>query len=125
MRSLFAVAAGLVFLGMAMHVRADDKKKEEKKDGDVAKKLVGSWEVTKADQEELVGMTIGFDKEGNFTAEKEGMPAIKGSWKIDDDGKLITSVGETSDSDTIKKLTADAMELESKEGKATTLKRKK
>ncbi len=125
MKSLFAIAVGLVFVGLTISVRADEKKKEDKKDGDVAAKIVGSWEVTKADQEELVDMTVTFDKNGEYSIGKGDMPPNKGTWKIDADGKLITARGELTDSDTIKKLTADTLELENKEGKATTLKRKK
>jgi uncharacterized protein (TIGR03066 family) len=125
MRPLFAIAVGAALLGVTVRVSADDKKDDKVKEGDVVAKLLGSWEITKADQEGLEGMTITFKKEGKFTAAKEGMEDVEGTYKIDENGKLITSVGESSDSDTIKKLTSDAIELENKDGKATIMKRKK
>jgi len=130
MRPLYASAVVIALIGLTVRVSADEPKKDDKtKESDVVAKLLGSWEVTKADQEALVGMTITFKKEGKFTAAKEGMPDAEGTYKIDENGKLITTEvtpnGEVSDSDTIKKLTSDVMELENKDGKATSLKRKK
>ena len=123
MKPLYAIAVGVALLGLGTRVSADDQKKDEKKE-DVVAKLLGSWEVTKADQDGLVGMTITFQKEGKFTAEKDGTQS-EGTYKIDENGKLVTTVGEASDSDTIEKLTADSMELKNKDGKATSLKKKK
>jgi len=128
MKPLFAIAVGVALLGLAARVSADDKKKDEKKE-DVVAKLLGSWEVTKADQDGLVDGTITFLKEGKYTFEKDGRTS-EGTYKIDENGKLITTAKqadgeEASDSDTIEKLTADVMELKSKDGKATSLKKKK
>ena len=119
MKLLFAFAFGLALFGVTACVMADEPKKD-----DVVAKLLGKWEVTKADDENLVGGVITFEKDGNFTFAK-GENEAKGTYKIDENGKLITSVGDASDSDTIKKLTSDVMELENKDGKATSLKRKK
>jgi uncharacterized protein (TIGR03066 family) len=124
MKSLFAIAVGVALFGLATRVSADDTKKDEQKKDDVVTKLLGSWEVTKADDDALVGATITFEKEGKFIA-KVGEMTHEGTYKIDENGKLITTIGDASDSDTIKKLTADVMELENKDGKATNLKKKK
>ena len=124
MKSLYALAAGLALLGVTACVVADEKKKDEQKKDDVVAKLLGKWEVTKAADDPLVGAIITFGKEGKFTATINGMD-VEGTYKIDEMGKLITAVGDASDTDTIKKLTADDMELENKEGKVTIMKRKK
>jgi uncharacterized protein (TIGR03066 family) len=119
MKSLIAIAVGMALIGLTARGVADEPKKDE-----VIAKLLGKWEITKADDENLVGGVIEFEKDGNFTFSKDGNEG-KGTYKIDDKGKLITSIGDSSDTDTIKKLTSDTMELENKDGKATSLKKKK
>ena len=120
MKPLFAIAVGLVLVGWTSRISADDSKKKD----DVMTKLLGKWEVTKADGDQLVGATITFEKDGKFNINLNGMD-IEGTYKIDEKGKLVTSIGDNSDTDTFKKLTADDMELENNDHKVTILKRKK
>ena len=119
MKTLYALAVAVAALGIAAVATADDK--------DTAAKLVGKWEITKADDEPLVGATLTFTKDGKFTIaikvdDKE--MKVEGTYKIEN-GKLVTESGGMSDTDTIKKLTDDALELENKEKKTTVLKKKK
>jgi uncharacterized protein (TIGR03066 family) len=123
MKPLYALAVAAAVLGLAAPAAADEPKKD-----DTAAKLVGAWEITKATDEPLVGATITFTKDGKFTlvlkVNGEEM-TIEGTYTIED-GKLVTkSAGNDGDTDTIKKLTADAMELENKDKKVTVLKKKK
>src|SRR5258708_2137813 len=98
MKPLYALAVAAATLGLAAPATADDKKKD-----DVAAKLVGAWEVTKADEEPLVGATITFAKDGKFTIaiKVDGQEMkVEGTYKIED-GKLVTkSEGGSSDTDT-------------------------
>src|SRR5437870_4531610 len=121
MKSLYALAFAVAVLGLAAVAAADDKK------DDTAAKLVGKWEVTKATDEPLVGAIITFTKDGKFTLaikvdgeEKK----VEGTYKLEN-GKLVTETAGMSDTDTIKKLTDDAMELENNDKKITVLKKKK
>jgi uncharacterized protein (TIGR03066 family) len=125
MRLLCTIAVGMALLSVTARVGADEPKKEQPpKSDEVIAKLLGKWEVTKADEEQLVGAIITFEKDGKFIAHVNEMDH-EGTYKIDDKGKLITTVGDMSDSDTIKKLTTDVLELENKDGKVTNMKRKK
>src|SRR5262245_14014283 len=125
MKCLSVIALGLAMLLPA--VLTADEKKDEK-----AAKLVGTWELTKSDDAGApVGATITFTKDGKLSvAAKVNDMDLKfeGTYKVEGD-KLITEIKigdmSMSDTDTIKKLTDDEMELVNKDGKATTLKKKK
>jgi uncharacterized protein (TIGR03066 family) len=126
MKSLFAVALVLALLVPAV-LKADDKK-DDKKNEETAAKLLGDWEITKSADDAAVGALVTFDKDGKLLIKItiEGKEQkIEGTWKLDEKGKLITESGGAEDTDTIKKLTADAMELENKDGKVTVMKKKK
>ena len=97
---------------------------------DNAKKIVGTWEVTKG-AELSVGDVVEFTKDGKVIAtvainKKE--VKVEGTYKIEKD-KLITKTvsngKEIEDTDEIVKLTDDALELRDKDKKVTTFKKKK
>lgn len=121
MKLITAFALGLL-LFVPVAVCGDDKKPDEKKD-ETSAKIVGTWEVTKATDEQLTGAMITFAKDGKLTIALGEDQKIEGTWKLEK-GKLITEVGTNSDSDEIKKLTADAMELENPDKKIVVMKKK-
>jgi uncharacterized protein (TIGR03066 family) len=126
MKTLVAVVLGLAFVVPAV-LKADDKK-DNKKNEETAAKLLGDWEITKASDDAAVGALVNFAKDGKLVIKitiNGQEQKIEGTWKLDDNGKLITESGGSDDTDTIKKLTADAMELENKDGKITVMKKKK
>jgi uncharacterized protein (TIGR03066 family) len=121
MRVLSAVALAAL-LGVTGF--ADDK-------DEFAKKILGKWEITKSTGDEPVGAIVDFLKDGKFTisAKLDGKEVkLDGTYKVEKD-KLTTEVsvaGKTEkDVDTIKKLTDEDMELENKDKKLITFKRKK
>jgi uncharacterized protein (TIGR03066 family) len=126
MKPLFAAAVALALLAPAL-LKADEPKKEDKQTEESTKKIVGTWEITKASEEMAVGALVTFDKDGKLLIKitiNGQEQKIEGKWKLEK-GKLITESMGNEDTDTIKKLTDDAMELEDKDGKATVLKKKK
>jgi len=125
MKHITALALGFV-LCAPLALLGDEKKPEDKKD-DLAAKFVGAWEVTKATEESLMGATVTFAKDNKLSIKvKAGEQEIdiEGTWKIEK-GKLITEVNSMSDTDEIKKISDDGIELENKEGKVVVLKKKK
>ena len=131
MKSLFANILGLVALvSLASFVAADDKKEEKGKQEGNATKLVGKWEVTKSDGNVPIGSTVEFTKDGKFSVaiSANGMELkIEGTYKVEKD-QLLTEAKindqKVEDTDVIKKLTADALELEGKDKSITVLKKK-
>jgi uncharacterized protein (TIGR03066 family) len=125
MRTLFAIVLGAGSLGLSgFAVAADDK-------DDFAKKIVGKWEITKSEAEAPVGAVIEFTKDGKFniSVKLDGKDVkLDGTYKVDKD-KLTTEVSiagkAEKDVDTIKKLTDEEMEIENKDKKVITLKKKK
>ena len=118
----FSAFALVVFMCAAVRpVAADD---------DNAKKIVGTWEVTKG-AELSVGDVFEFTKDGKVIAtvainKKE--VKVEGTYKIEKDKlitKIVTKGKEIEDTDEIVKLTDDAMELRDKDKKVTTFKKKK
>jgi len=114
----------MVALVVSVAAGADDKKVD-------AAKLLGKWEVTKATQMIPPGSVIEFAKEGKLTLtiKADGQEVkVEGTYKLDGD-KLVTKVeanGQThEDTDTVKKLTDDEMELENGEKQTINLKKKK
>jgi len=99
---------------------------------DYAKKIVGKWEVTKADDGTIpVGAVVEFTKDGKFKAmEKAGDKDVmfEGTYKVDGDKFDITiKVGEESHSNsiTITKMTDTEMHTKDKDGKVVEVKRTK
>ena len=121
MKALIAISVGLALLGLTSVVRADDSKKD-----DPVAKLLGKWEVTKATDERLVGAIVTFEKEGkaNLVRKVDGQETkLDATYKVEKD-TLITEIGDNKDTNIIKKLTANALELENKDSQATTVLKK-
>jgi uncharacterized protein (TIGR03066 family) len=122
---LFAVVLGSLGLGLGTPAAADEKK------DDLAKKIVGKWEITKAGGDVGPGSTLDFTKDGKVTLvvkEENESRTLKGTYKIEKDQLTVTlTVGENSFDQTltIKKLTDDAMELEDEKKMIDVLRRKK
>ena len=121
MKAICAVALGVLVLASARTAAQDDN----------AKKIVGKWEITKSDSDAPVGAVVEFAKDGKLivAAKIEGTELkLEGTYKVEKD-KLVTKlkVGDMTieDTDTITKLTDDALEIQDKDKKLTVLKRKK
>ena len=113
-------AFGLVLMGVAVRpVAAEDE----------AKKIVGTWEVTKSDHVP-VGTTAEFTKDGKLTVVIKADKEVKlaGTYKIEKGTlvyKLTADGKEVEETDDIIKLTDDALELRDKDKKSTAFKKKK
>jgi len=101
---------------------------EKKKDKTNAEKILGKWEVTKAEQVPA-GSTIEFTKDGKFKAVlKAGDKdlAMDGTYKVEKD-KLKTTLKlgdkEISDTDIIKTLNETMLVLEDSKGMVVEFKR--
>jgi uncharacterized protein (TIGR03066 family) len=118
----FSAFALVVFMCVAVRSAAADD--------DNAKKIVGTWEVTKGAELSL-GDVVEFTKDGKVIAtvvvnKKE--VKVEGTYKVEKDKlitKTVTNGKEIEDIDEIVKLTDDAMELRDKDKKVTTFKKKK
>ncbi len=116
------VLAVVCLVGAA--ARAEDKP-------DYAKKIVGKWEVTKADENTLpAGAIIEFTKDGKIhifekAGDKEMM--FGGTYKLDGDKFMVTiKIGddEHSNTITITKMTDTEMHTKDKDGKVVEVKKK-
>jgi uncharacterized protein (TIGR03066 family) len=122
MRTLSIAVLGVAVVVCAGTARAQD---------DNAKKIVGSWEVTKAASEIPAGTTIEFTKDGKLRIAIKANGAdtsLEGTYKIEKE-KLTVKM-KLGDQDveeilTVKKLTDDALEIEDKAKKVDILKKKK
>lgn len=130
MKLVSALVLGLLLIVPA-GLCADDKKDTKDKKDDVLTKVQGTWEITKSEEESAIGSVVTFGKDGKLSISLQingEEMKLEGKYKIED-GKLVTEVmigdGSSSDTDSFKKLTADEMVLENKDGKVTELKRKK
>jgi uncharacterized protein (TIGR03066 family) len=125
MKTLSAFVVGLAMLGLVGLARADEKKKDDtqKKDDAVAK-LMGTWEITKNTGGIPEGTLIEFAKDGKLVMTATDGTKVDGTYKVEKD-KLLTTIGGAEDTDTIEKLTADAVELKNKDGVVTVMKKKK
>ncbi len=118
--SAFALGA-LLLVPAGFGLAADDN----------ATKIVGKWEITKADDKNLMGAAVEFTKDGKLVIKlkvDDKDVTLDGTYKVEKDQlhtkiKIEDQVNE--DTDTITKLTDDALELIDKEKKVTILKRKK
>ena len=99
---------------------------------DYAKKIVGKWEVTKADENTLPkGSIVEFTKDGKFTSREklnDKDVTFEGTYKVTGDKfDLDLKMGDQSIkvTITITKLTDDEMHTKNEEGKVVEVKRKK
>jgi uncharacterized protein (TIGR03066 family) len=121
MNTLCVIAASIALLGLTTAAQADGPKKD-----DTVTKLLGKWEVTKATDETLVGAIVTFEKGGKVSLVKkvDGKETkLDGTYKVEKD-KLVSDIAGNTDTNTIKKLTAAALELENEESSATTVLKK-
>jgi uncharacterized protein (TIGR03066 family) len=120
MKPLCAALLGLAVLALAGSARADD-----------AAKLVGKWEVTKSTGETPMGAVVEFTRDGKLTATVsfDGKQIkFDGTYELKKDKlsvKLVHGEEKVNEVFTVKKLTDDEMELEDKDSKVDTLKKKK
>jgi uncharacterized protein (TIGR03066 family) len=124
MNVLARVGLGLAVMVLAGLARAEDKKEFDKA------KLIGTWKVTKAEGAPE-GALVEFTKDGKFivTFEVNGeKKSVDGTYKLEGD-KLHTvmKIGdmEMKDTDTIKSLTDDKLNLIDKDGKPAELEKVK
>jgi uncharacterized protein (TIGR03066 family) len=125
MSALRLLAVGCVVGLIGAGARADDKP-------DYAKLIVGTWEVTKADEGTArPGTVIEFTKDGKAKAmvkKDDGDTTIEGTYKIDGDKLALTTKRgeeERTQTITITKLTDTEMGTKNDQGKAVELKKKK
>jgi uncharacterized protein (TIGR03066 family) len=121
------LAAGLLGLGLLTTLAAEEKKDDTNKE-----KLVGIWEVVKAEQGALpVGSVVDFGKDGKakVTAVREGKESTaEGSYSVEGDKLTVTlkhGEKEVKHAITIKKLTDTEFVSENEKGKTAQFKRKK
>ncbi len=124
MNALRLMAAVVLALGLVAGVRAADKIDKDK--------LVGSWEVTKADEGgPPAGTVLVFDKYGKMkiTHKKDGKETTdEGTYTIDGDKMTVTVKQDGKENKhmvTIKKLTDTEMVAENEQGKKIECKKKK
>ena len=122
MKSVFAGLLGVALIVFAGTAQGQD---------DNAKKIVGTWELSKAGGDLPAGSVIEFTKGGKLiaTIKADGMDVkLDGTYKVEKT-KLTVKI-KVMDQNieevvTIKKLTDDAMELEDKDKKLDVFKKKK
>jgi len=121
------MAAGLLVVGLLTALPAREKQADANKE-----KLVGIWEVVKADQGALpVGSVVDFGKDGKVkvTAVREGKEStLEGSYVVEGEKLTVTlkhDDKEVKHAITIKKLTDTEFVSENEKGKTAQFKRKK
>jgi uncharacterized protein (TIGR03066 family) len=126
MNALRLLTVGLLLVGLTSCLPAEDKADGNKE------KLVGVWEVVKAEQGALpVGAVVDFAKDGKakVTAVREGKESTaEGTYVVD--GTKLTVTLKHGEKDvkhaiTIKKLTDTEFVSENEKGKIAEFKRKK
>ncbi|MBA4189783.1 MAG: hypothetical protein C0467_17500 [Planctomycetaceae bacterium] len=122
MKAVCTAVLGVVLVAFAGTAKAQD---------DNAKKLVGVWVVDKASGDLPAGSTVEFTKEGKIAAviKADGKEIkFEGTYKLDKDKLNVELKVESEtikETVTIKKLTDDVLELEDKDKKVDTFKKKK
>jgi uncharacterized protein (TIGR03066 family) len=120
---LLAVAVGLYATSSTQEVFAQGK-------DDVSAKLVGTWELAKSGGDLPPGTIIEFTKDGKLKATLKADDqtiTIEGTYKLDKNKiEVKVKVGEeiVEETVTIKRLTDKELEVEDKEGKVDTFKKK-
>jgi uncharacterized protein (TIGR03066 family) len=98
---------------------------------DNAKKIMGAWEIAKKTGDLPEGTVVEFQKEGKLVVllKEDGKDMkLEGTYKLEKEklNVTITVMGEKHEEAlTIKKLTDDTLELEDKDKKTETFKKKK
>lgn len=131
MKVVYALAVGVLAAAVAGPGRADDDKKDGKKD--YAKQIVGKWEITKAGGGAQAGSVLEFLKDGKLKMVLvlgDGKVPSAGTYKVEKDKlsakfKVGDDGPELDESYTITKLTADALEIEDEKGGVDVMKRVK
>ena len=122
MNALKYLAAAAVVCLVGAGARADEK--------DYPKLIVGTWEVTAAEEGVPKGAIIEFTKDGKITmtGKKDDVEVKReGTYKVDGSKLTVTTEGEGAKTTNIKitKLTDSEMTVESEEGKKVEFKKKK
>ena len=126
MKPLCAIATAVVLFGALRSTGAEPNKDE------YAAKIVGTWELVKAAEGGApIGSLVTFTKDGKLTLKTtlDGKEVtLEGTYKVEKD-QLVSELkmdGNTlKETDLIKKLTDDELQLQDEESKINTLKRKK
>jgi uncharacterized protein (TIGR03066 family) len=127
MRAWRLLVVGLLVAGLGTGLKAEEKKAEG-----IKEKLVGTWEVTRADEGTVpVGSTVVVTKDGKvkLTVKVDNQEEIhEGTYKVGD--KQVTFLRKEGDKVhkhvlKIRTLTATVFAVEDEEGKKVDLKRKK
>jgi uncharacterized protein (TIGR03066 family) len=124
MKTLSAAALGVLIAATAGTAARADEKAD-------AKKLVGTWELTKSGGDLPVGATVEFTKDGklNVAVKADGQEMkFDGTYTLKDDKLTVKlKVGDMSveETATVKKLTDDALVIEDKDKKTDEFKKKK
>ncbi|MCE9563235.1 MAG: hypothetical protein K8U57_14420 [Planctomycetes bacterium] len=122
MKVVCAAALSVVMVAFAGTAKAQD---------DNAKKLVGVWIVDKASGDLPAGSSVEFTKDGKLAAviKADGKEIkFEGTYKVDKDKinvELKVESETIKETVTIKKLTDEVLELEDKDKKVDTFKKKK
>jgi uncharacterized protein (TIGR03066 family) len=120
-------AVSAVVLGLAVVVFAGAAKAED----DNAKKLIGVWVVDKSSGDLPPGSSVEFTKDGKLAAvvKADGKEIkFEGTYKLEKDKitvKLKVENETIEETVTIKKLTDEELEIEDKDKKVDTFKKKK
>jgi len=122
MKVVCAAALGVVMVAFAGTAKAQD---------DNAKKLIGVWIVDKASGDLPAGSSVEFTKDGKLSAviKADGKEIkFEGTYKVEKDKINVELKIETEtikETVTIKKLTDEVLELEDKDKKVDSFKKKK
>jgi len=128
---LLAVGVGLYTTVRTQQVFAQGKDDPAAKKDDPATRLVGTWELAKSGGDLPPGTIIEFTKDGKLKAVLKADDqeiTIEGTYKLDKNKiEVKVKVGEETveETVTIKRLTDKELEVEDKEGKVDTFKKKK
>jgi len=123
------LAAGLLVLGLATVVAAEEKKDDKKDDKKAS--VVGSWTAAKADAGTIPeGSVVEFTKDGKFTMTPKGAEdkKLEGTYKHEGDKLNLTMKRdgqERTQNLTVKKLTDADLVLTGQDGKSVEFKVKK
>jgi uncharacterized protein (TIGR03066 family) len=122
--ALRLMAAGLFLVGLAVGVRAEEKKDSNKE------KIVGTWEWSKSDEGFSAVYVFSKDGKVKLTGKKDGKEEIvEGTYSVEGDKVTVAlkfGDNEEKHTFTIKKLTdTEMVAFDEKKGKSLELKRKK